>query len=78
MIVLLTILVAVIVYFTWRISIAVWRLNNMLGVVLDALFKISSRTDMGMEEIRNTLGNVTHTFIKEFGPEAYKQATEQV
>ena len=55
MIVLLTVLVAVIAYFTWRVSVAMWRLNNMFGVMMDAVFKISSRTDMGADEIRKTL-----------------------
>jgi len=77
MIVVLTILVAVIAYFTWRISVAMWRMNNMFGVVMDAIFKISSRTDMGADEIRKTLESVPQTFIREFGVDAYKHVTGQ-
>jgi hypothetical protein len=76
-IVILTILVAVVAYFTWRISVAMWRLNNMFGVVMDAIFKISARTDMGVDEIRKTLESVPQTFIREFGIDAYKHVTGQ-
>ena len=78
MIVLLTILVAIIAYFTWRTSIAIWRINNMLGVVMDAIFKISSRTDMGADEIRETLKTVSQAFVSNFGTDAYKQVTGQI
>ena len=77
MIALLTLLVAVIAYFTWRISVAMWRMNNMFGVVMDAIFKISSRTDMGADEMRKTLESVSQTFIREFGVDAYKDTTGQ-
>ena len=78
MIVLLTILVAIIAYFTWRLSVGIWRINNMLGVVMDATFKISSRTDMGADEIRKTFESVSHTFISDFGVDAYNHFTRQV
>ena len=77
MIVFLTVLVAVTAYFTWRISVAMWRLNNMVGVVMDAVFKISSRTDMGADEIRKTLESVSQTFIRDFGVDACKHVTGQ-
>jgi hypothetical protein len=77
MIVFLTLLVAIIAYFTWRVSVAMWRLNNMFGVVMDAVFKISSRTDMGADEMRQTLESVSHTFIREFGVDAYKHVAGQ-
>jgi hypothetical protein len=76
MMVLLTILVAVIAYFTWRMSVAIWRINNMLGVVMDAMFKISSRTDMGTDEIRKTLEGVSDAFVSNFGVDAYKHVTQ--
>jgi hypothetical protein len=78
MMVLLTILVAVVAYFTWRMSVAIWRINNMLGVVMDAIFKISSRTDMGADEIRKTLEGVSDEFVSNFGVDAYKHVTRQV
>jgi hypothetical protein len=77
MIVFLIVLVAVIAYFTWRISVAMWRLNNMFGVVMDAVFKISSRTDMRADEMRKTLESVSQTFIRDFGVDAYKHVTGQ-
>jgi hypothetical protein len=77
MIVVLTILVAVIAYFTWRTSVAMWRLNNMFGVIMDAVFKITSRTDMGADEMRKTLESVSQTFIRDFGVDAYKHVTGQ-
>ncbi len=78
MMVLLTVLVAIIAYFTWRMSVAIWRINNMLGVVMDAMFKISSRTDMGTDEIRKTLESVSDAFVSNFGVDAYKHVTRQV
>jgi hypothetical protein len=66
MIVVLTILVAIIGYFTWRTSVAIWRINNMLGVVMDAMLKLSSRTDTDMDEVRRTLENVSRTFAVQF------------
>lgn len=77
MMVLLTILVAVVAYFTWRISVAIWTINNMLGVVVDAFFKISSHPDMGADEIRKTLESVSHRFANDFGIDAYKHVTGQ-
>ena len=48
------------------------------GVMMDAVFKISSRTDMGADEIRKTLESVPQTFIREFGVDAYKHVTGQI
>lgn len=76
MIVLLTIFVTIIAYFTWRLSVGIWRINNMLGAVMEAIFKISSRTDMGVDEIRKTLESVSHVFISDFGVDAYNQFTK--
>jgi hypothetical protein len=78
MIVILTIFVAIIAYFTWRTFVGICRINNLLGVVLDAIFKISSRTDMGVDEIRKTLESVSHAFISDFGVDAYNHSTRQV
>jgi hypothetical protein len=40
--------------------------------------KISSRTDMGVDEIRKTRESVSHAFISDFGVDAYNHFTRQV
>jgi hypothetical protein len=78
MIVILPIFVTIIAYFTWRLSVGIWRINNMFGVVMDAIFKISSHTDMGVDEIGKTLESVSHAFISDFGVDAYNHFTKRV
>lgn len=66
MIVVLAIAICIIAYFTWRISVAILRLNNMLGAVLDAILNIAGASpQLGADEMRQILKGVAETFYKE-------------